>query len=85
VAVLYDCCNISTNNSDIGVLPVPPTARLPTHMIGKLKEEDFKIFLSNKILRNLMMAPYKKESGSKRYLKLFNSKAEYLVLTMALS
>jgi hypothetical protein len=69
----------------MGVLPVPPTARLPTQMIGKLKEEDFKIFLSNKTLRNLMMTPYKKESGSKRYLKLFNSKAKYLVVTMALS
>jgi hypothetical protein len=54
-------------------------------MIGKLKEEDFKIFLSNKILRNLIMTPYKKESGNKRYLKLFNSKAKYLVVTMALS
>jgi len=69
----------------MGVLPVPPTARLPTQMIGKLKEEDFKIFLSNKTLRNFMMTPYKKESGSKRYLKLFNSKAKYLVLTMVLS
>lgn len=32
-----------------------------------------------------MMTPYKKESGNKRYLKLFNNKAKYLMVTMALS
>jgi hypothetical protein len=31
----------------MGVLPVPPTAILPTQIIGKLKDAAFKIFLSN--------------------------------------
>ena len=34
----------------MGVLPVPPTAKLPTQIIGKLKEDDFNIFLSNKLV-----------------------------------
>lgn len=62
----------------MGVLPVPPTARFPTQMIGKLKDADFKMFLSNSQLRNFIMAPYKKESGKKRYLKLFSTRMYFI-------
>jgi hypothetical protein len=59
----------------MGVFPVPPTARFPTQIIGKLKTADFKIFLSNSQLRSQIMAPYIKEKGNSKYLKLFSKMA----------
>jgi hypothetical protein len=56
----------------MGVLPVPPTAILPTPIIGKLNVADFKIFLSNNQLRSHTMPPYTKENGKRKYLKLLN-------------
>ena len=63
----------------MGVLPVPPVAKLPTHMIGKLNDADLRMFLSYSLLRSQMIAPYIQEIGKRRYLKLFNSKFRGLV------
>jgi len=41
----------------MGDLPVPPVARLPTQIIGKLKELDLKIFLSNKKFLHQIILP----------------------------
>jgi hypothetical protein len=62
-----------SNNSTIGVLPVPPTAKLPTHIMGKLNVADVKIFLLYNALRNKMIPPYNMEIGRNKYLKLFNT------------
>jgi hypothetical protein len=51
---------------------VPPTARFPTQIIGKLNEEERKIFLSNILLRTHTMPAYKKEKGNKIYRKLLS-------------
>jgi len=56
----------------MGVLPVPPTARLPTQMMGKLNAADFRIFLSNNQFLIHTMMPYKKAKGNSRYLKLLS-------------
>jgi hypothetical protein len=73
VAVLKSFDKTVTRYSVIGVFPVPPTARLPTHIIGKLKDADFKMFLSNNQFLVQMIIPYKKEMGKRRYLKLFSN------------
>jgi hypothetical protein len=74
VAVLKSAFNKRIRYSVIGVFPVPPVARLPTQMMGKLNAADFKIFLSNNLLRNHIMPPYSQLNGKRRYLKLFRSK-----------
>jgi hypothetical protein len=56
----------------MGVFPVPPTARLPTQIRGKLNAADFKIFLSNNQLRSQIIAPYTNEKGKSKYLKLLS-------------
>src|SRR5688500_18434274 len=53
-------------NSTRGDLPVPPADRLPTQIIGKLKEAAFKILLSNKRLRIHTARPYKSEKGNSK-------------------
>jgi hypothetical protein len=58
----------------MGVLPVPPVAKLPTQIIGKLKEDDLKIFLLYNQLRSQMIAPYIHEIGKRRYRKLFSKR-----------
>jgi hypothetical protein len=57
----------------MGVFPVPPVARLPTQISGKLNSADFKMFLSNNLFLIQMMIPYMMARGSKKYLKLFNN------------
>src|SRR6185437_9311254 len=63
--------------STIGVFPVPPTARFPTQISGKLKIADLSIFLSKSKLRVFIIPPYKTENGSKRYLRLLNINSYY--------
>ena len=64
----------------MGVLPVPPTARLPTQIIGKLNALDFRIFLSNNQLRSHINAAYKMETGKSRYLKLLSKIVMFNIL-----
>lgn len=73
VAVLNCFPRKDTRFSVIGVLPVPPTARFPTQMIGKLNSADFRIFLSNSQFLVQIIMPYKKEMGKRRYLKLLSN------------
>jgi hypothetical protein len=40
--------------------------------MGKLKEEDFNMSLSNNLLRNQIIRPYKIEKGNKIYRKLLS-------------
>ena len=72
VAVIYLPSSSSTRYSVMGVLPVPPTARFPIQIIGKLNAEDFKIFISYNQLRSHTAAPYNSENGRRRYRKLFS-------------
>jgi hypothetical protein len=63
----------------MGVLPVPPVAKLPTQITGKLNAADFKMFLSYSLLRSQITAPYIQVMGNRRYLKLFSSKGFVLI------
>src|SRR5688572_25423915 len=56
--------NTLTKNITIGDLPVPPAERLPTQIMGRLKEDDFNTLLSNNRLRNHTARPYKIEKGN---------------------
>ena len=73
VAVLNVGIRNDTRYSTMGVLPVPPTARFPTQMIGKLNAEDFLMFLSNNQFLIQIIMPYKNEIGKSRYLKLLSN------------
>ena len=57
--------------STIGDLPVPPSERFPTQIIGKLKFTDFKYFLPYIQLRKDTIQPYKMANGSNSTLKDF--------------
>lgn len=46
-----------------GVLPVPPTLRLPTDIIGILNLTEVRIPKSNSLLRSCISKPYKTEIG----------------------
>ena len=56
----------------MGVLPVPPTERFPTQMMGKLNDTDLKIFLSYNLFRSQIIMPYKIDNGNKTNLKLLS-------------
>jgi hypothetical protein len=47
---------------------VPPTDKLPTHIIGKLKDTDLIMFLSKRKLRIITTRPYNNEKGKRRIL-----------------
>jgi hypothetical protein len=48
----------------MGDLPVPPADKLPTQIMGILKEELFNISLSNNLLRTQMASQYSRANGS---------------------
>src|SRR5829696_6430247 len=73
VAISYLSFSSRTRYSTMGVFPVPPKARLPTHIRGKLKAADLKYSLSKSQLRSQTIAPYKIETGRNKYLKLFSN------------
>src|SRR5579872_1062495 len=52
------------SHSTIGDLPVPPTARLPTQMIGRLKDAEGRRRLSKSQLRALITRAYISETGN---------------------
>ena len=56
----------------MGVLPVPPVAKLPTQISGKLNEADLNIFLSYKKFLTQITNPYNNENGNNKYLKLLS-------------
>ncbi len=56
-AVLYSFFSISMRNSVCGVFPVPPTAKLPTPMIGIENDLVRKIFASKRKFRIWVIAP----------------------------
>jgi hypothetical protein len=43
VAMVYSSCKFIIRYSTIGVLPLPPTARLPTDIMGISNDVDLKI------------------------------------------
>jgi len=53
----------------MGDLPVPPTAKLPTQISGKLNLAELRYCLSNSQLRILIKAPYKTASGNNKTRK----------------
>jgi len=59
---------------------VPPTAMFPTHIIGKLKAAELRMFLSNNQLRIQITIPYKKEIGNKGYRKLLSNNGRFFVV-----
>ena len=64
-----------TMNSTIGDFPVPPTDKLPTQIMGRLKTEPDRIFLSNNRLRNKIDAAYRRENGKSKIRMGFSSGA----------
>jgi hypothetical protein len=55
----------------MGDLPVPPTARFPTQIIGKLKLEEANQFLSKHLFLIFTMMPYKIANGKSNTRKDF--------------
>jgi hypothetical protein len=56
----------------MGVLPVPPTDKFPTQMMGKLKDIEERIFLSYNLLRTQIISQYKIDNGNNTNLKLLS-------------
>ena len=73
VEILYFDFRAFTINYAIGVFPVPPIAKFPIQINGKLKVADFKILRSNKAFRTQIIIPYTIENGNNKYLKLFSN------------
>ena len=57
--------------SAIGVLPVPPNERFPTHINGKLNSADLRIFLLYKKFLMMVIKPYNNAKGRNNTLKDF--------------
>src|ERR1700743_3128620 len=60
------------SHSTMGDLPVPPVARLPTQIRGRLKEVEDRIFLSKHQLRILTTPAYRRDMGKRRIRIGFN-------------
>jgi hypothetical protein len=53
----------------MGDFPVPPIARLPTHIIGKLNCDDRSIFLLYNQFLMIIAKPYNSANGINKILK----------------
>src|ERR1700743_3218479 len=72
--------NVLISSSTIGDLPVPPTARFPTQIIGRLKAVEERSFLSKHQLRIFTTSAYSSETGNKSILiGLSNGKLNFII------
>src|ERR1700754_5349741 len=72
--------NVLISSSTIGDLPVPPTARFPTQIIGRLKVVEERSFLSKHQLRIFTTSAYSSETGNKSILTgLSSGKLNFII------